>query len=93
VAFRAGRAVLAARILRVGLSCPRNAARACRGRLEGAGATASFAVPRGAKRTVRVRLGVTATKRVREAGRVRLTATEKDPEGRPKTSRAVLRLR
>jgi Ca2+-binding RTX toxin-like protein len=84
---------LAGRVLRVGVECPRGAAGACRGALEGAGATASFAVPRGARRTVRVRLGAAAAKRVRKAGRVRVTATEKDPEGRPKTSRAVLRLR
>ena len=84
---------LAGRVLRVGVSCPRGAAGACQGTLEAAGATASFAVPRGAKRTVRVRLGAAAAKRVRKAGRARITATEKDPEGRPKTSRAVVRLR
>ena len=87
-----GRAVLARGVLRVGLRCPRDAAGACHGSLEAAGATASFAVPRGAKRTVRVRVGAAAAKRLRKAGRVRLTATEKDPEGRPKTSRTVARL-
>jgi Ca2+-binding RTX toxin-like protein len=93
VAFSESRAVLAAGTLRVGLSCPRGAAGACRGTLEGAGATAAFAVRRGAKRTVRVKLGAAAAKRVRKAGRVRLTATEHDAEGRPKTSRTVLKVR
>jgi Ca2+-binding RTX toxin-like protein len=84
---------LAGRVLRIAVSCPRGAAGACEGSLDAAGATASFAVPRGTKRTVRVRLGVATAKRLRKAGRVQVTATETDPEGRPKTSRALLRLR
>jgi Ca2+-binding RTX toxin-like protein len=90
---------LAGRVLRVGVSCPSGAAGACKGGLEVAlasgarQATKAFDVPRGAKRTLLVRLGAQAAARVRKAGRVRLTATERDPENRPKTSRAIVRLR
>jgi hemolysin type calcium-binding protein len=73
--------------LRVPLRCPRAARRTCRGTLRLAGRRAGgpaarFRVRRGARRTVRVRLGAAAARALAARGRVaRLVSVERGREG------------
>ena len=99
VGIARARPLLRGRTLRVRLICSRRLAAACAGRLEvqlradRALAARNYRIAVGRRKVVKLRLSRGEVRRVLAARRIQLLATERDPEGRPKTTLATLRVK